>query len=354
MNNTKRSLTLIATAIMLTACGGGGGGGDSGNGNAGAGNSGNTNNGGNNNSGGGNTTVSAAPITAQNYEAVAQEALNSSNYLLNTAQQLPIGVQANLSQNLLATGEAQAQELLKRFGKSKAVAIGASYTETEACPSGGTLTYSENDRNGNEMPDAGDSVSITASNCNMGGGVTMNGTLGMVVSAFSGNLDSFPFKIQASLTYDNFSITAANTKATGNGTAEITLNANSARQISTAIRTDRLTMTATNAGVQMRQSLVQYQATSSMDSSLSSASVDGTVESSNLADKSIRIATPTKFTVDASRGRYPYQGEMVVTGANKSAVRLKAIDANSFQIELDADGDGSYEVKQTKSWSSIL
>ncbi|RGE38500.1 hypothetical protein DZC30_22535 [Comamonas testosteroni] len=96
---------MIATAIMLTACGGGGGSGDSGNGNAGAGNSGNTNNGGNNNSGGGNTTVSAAPITAQNYEAVAQEALNSSNYLLNTAQQLPIGVQANLSQNLLATGE---------------------------------------------------------------------------------------------------------------------------------------------------------------------------------------------------------------------------------------------------------
>ena len=43
-----------------------------------------------------------------------------------------------------------------------------------------------------------------------------------------------------------------------------------------------------------------------------------------------------------------------LTGADGSRVRITAQNVSTVQIELDADGNGVYELATTRAWSSLL
>ena len=340
MNSTKFSISIAAAAI-LTACGGGGGDDSKQSENS-------------NNPGNGNATVAtAAVLNGTNYQAVAQEALNSSTYLLKSAS-MATGAQTNSAQAVLEVGEEQARELLKRFGRSQAVAVGVIHTETEACASGGSITYMDDDHNGNGKVDAGDSATLTANKCNMGNGIIMNGQLNLVANSVSGNMDSPPFSLTANITYNNFEVVVGSSKASGNGTATISFSVQNASNISTKMSTQSLTLAASNANVNTQQTLQGYTASSAINGSIASTSADGILVTSNLNNQSIQIATPTLFKIDNSRSRYPHQGVMIITGANTTSVRITSVDSTTVKLELDADGDGKYEVNQTKPWSQML
>lgn len=341
MNSVKISMSMVTMAALLSACGGGGGG-DSDKG-------GNTDNSGNQPP----VSVAQAPLTSSNYQQVAQEALNSSSFLLSSAS-LATGAQAGASQTVLSIGEEQVMQMLKHFGRTPSTATGATYTETEACPYGGSITYADDDRNNNGKVDAGDSATMSANRCNLGNGVVMNGKLGMVANSVVGDWDTPPFSFEASITFNQLEVSAGSSKTTGNGEASISLSAQSYSKVSTKLKTQLLTLSTTNANVQTQQTLRAYTAASSVDGSISSATADGTLVTSNLGNKSIYIATPAAFKVDNSRARYPFQGVMNIAGADKTSVRITAINATSVKIELDADGDGSYEVNQTMLWSQML
>ena len=188
----------------------------------------------------------------------------------------------------------------------------------------------------------------------MGNGVIMNGKLGMVANSVVGDWDTPPFSFEASITFNQLEVSAGSSKTTGNGEATISLSAQSYSKVSTKLKTQLLTLSTTNANVQTQQTLRAYTAASSVDGAISSATADGTLVTSNLGNKSIYIATPSAFKVDNSRARYPFQGVMNIAGADKTSVRITAINATSVKIELDADGDGSYEVNQTMLWSQML
>lgn len=340
MKNMKRSVSIVGIAAILSACGGGGGDSDKGS---------NTDNSVHEKP----VAPTAALLSISNYQEAAQEALNSSSFLLNSAS-LATGAQAGTAQTVLSLGEEQTRQLLKRFGNTSSVATGVALTETEACPSGGSITYAENDRNNNGRVDAGDSATMTANRCNLGNGVIMNGQLSMVANSVVGDGDTPPFALDATITFNQFEVSSGSSKATGNGEAVINLSAQSYVKLKTKLKTQAFTLAISNANVQTQQTLKSYTATSEVDGSITTASTDGTLITSNLGNKSILIATPTAFTINNSLARYPYQGVMNINGANKTAVRITAIDSTSVKLELDADGDGSYEVNQILPWSQML
>ena len=57
------------------------------------------------------------------------------------------------------------------------------------------------------------------------------------------------------------------------------------------------------------------------------------------------LTTPTRFYI-ANSDEWPSSGSMVATGLNQSKVKLTAISNTTYNYEVDADGNGVYETQQ--------
>jgi hypothetical protein len=67
----------------------------------------------------------------------------------------------------------------------------------------------------------------------------------------------------------------------------------------------------------------------------------------------VDVTTPQPLVV-LTADTYPSSGELVVTGANNSGARLTALSATTFQIDVDEDGDGTYEITVgTFMWGTL-
>jgi hypothetical protein len=335
----RNSITLAVLSSMLVACGGGGGGDAPAAAAA------------NNGSSGGGVTSTKAVINAANYVTVAQESLSSTNFVADAAT-LATGAEISNSDVLVSFGQAQAVSISSRFGRAPALATGVVQTTIEPCAGGGTLTVSENDLNGNGLPNAGDSVSLTATNC-VYQGSTLNGVLNMTVTAFSGNLEVPPFTLAVTLTFNNLSARSAAATSTGNGTIAVTLNARSSSDQTSTLTATNFATTATYGGTTYNRKLENYTVSVVLNATTSTTAAAGSLSSSAFGSKLVTIATPVPFVRVLSQPR-PASGQAVVTGENGSALRVTALSSTQVRIELDADGNGSYETSVTKLWSELL
>ena len=69
------------------------------------------------------------------------------------------------------------------------------------------------------------------------------------------------------------------------------------------------------------------------------------------------VITSTPFQ-GLTSARHPYTGVVVATGKNNSKVRVTVHssdpnDPGAVQIEVDADGDGTYESSTLYPWSTL-
>lgn len=51
---------------------------------------------------------------------------------------------------------------------------------------------------------------------------------------------------------------------------------------------------------------------------------------------------------------YPSSGLMIFTGANNKSARLTVLDSTNVLLEVDSDGNGTYEFSQVLPWGSIM
>jgi len=79
--------------------------------------------------------------------------------------------------------------------------------------------------------------------------------------------------------------------------------------------------------------------------------------SSTALNGSVAVITSTPFQMLAG-ARHPYTGVVVATGSNNSKVQVTVHSSNpadpgAVQIEVDANGDGTYESSTLYSWSTL-
>lgn len=331
------SLTLVSSALLV-ACGGGS----------------------DNNStpsGGGSPAPVAiqATLTSGNYLAVAQETLSSSAYL-TTAANLATGAQVSDSDVLIRFGQDQLPKLSRWYSNAPVQAVGAVQSQTENCAGGGTLTISENDANGNLKPDAGDSVTLTALNC-VFEGQSLSGQLALTVNSIAGEPGYFPYSLSVSLGFADLAAKSSTVRSVGNGNLVLDLSARAANDQSLALSTSSFAIATTYNNASYSKALTNYKTSIAVrpagTGASSTTAVSGTLSSTAFESKSISIATPTPF-VRTSAQTYPSSGQLVITGAAGSKVRITATSATTVLIELDADANGSYETSTSKLWSEML
>jgi len=83
-----------------------------------------------------------------------------------------------------------------------------------------------------------------------------------------------------------------------------------------------------------------------------SVSMSGTMTARSVGG-SITISTAQPM-VQGAGDNYPSSGQVIITGASGSAVRATVLDNTQVRLELDANGDGTYESMSTVAWTVLI
>lgn len=303
-----------AVAMMLAACGGGG---DSG---------------------------ATLELTASNYTLATQEALGASLSF------------SKPSRLLLATedrGTAAGAADARRGALSAQAA--ATRTQTLPCDNrAGSMVMTVDDANNNFSVDAGDKATLQANNCQADGD-TLDGRMSMVFNSVQGDPAGSVFTLAVSLTLDGFRVVSAGTQVTSNGRMDINMRSTDADTVTSTFRADGLSSEVRNGGTARTRTVSGFSLEQDIrpqgSSYTTSYTVAGRVASTGLDNRDVAVSTLQPLVV-VGAASYPGSGQVLLTGA-RGRVRATAQPGGTLLLELDADGDGIYETRSTKTWSDM-
>lgn len=196
---------------------------------------------------------------------------------------------------------------------------------------------------------AGDRLRFEFVYCNDGAGQVLNGIYEILINSISGDLLQGMIDLDATTTFDGFEIMEGSDLTTLNGGVTLELDTSmppmtsvsvSGTSMSVSVNSDTATLSVFRTDVTHDASVVPEAYSSDASGTLTSTLFEGAVD----------YSTPVPFQGFA--GEYPYQGELLVLGADGASVRLVALDNVNIRLEIDP-GDGSGIVTQETTWTEV-
>jgi hypothetical protein len=332
------AILLSAPVVLLTACGGGGGGDD----------------------GTPAANVVQLTITEANQMAVASEAVGVAQEGATVADlgaSVAVGVQVDAATSVPGPVvlAAVSRKLLSMAPQVPAMATGVTQTATENCTGGGTATVTATGSGGTTAV-AGDSLTIAANNCVEtidGTQFRMNGTLTMSIAAgsFDPNSLSYPKDVTLGMKAENFSMNAVAL----NGTLSLRMLQSSGSSGTVTLTSSAFAWRDSSGPVAHNVSLASYThrvTRSSTGSSTTEVSGTVTTDSPQINAGLVRfdLSTPTPIASNASG--VITAGSLQVTG-NASTLLLTTTANDTFSLQLDKDGNGTFDTTRTVTRSQL-
>ncbi|HET8746854.1 MAG TPA: hypothetical protein VFM98_14700 [Ramlibacter sp.] len=295
-------------------------------------------------------------ITSNNQQAVSAEAVQvaeGSSMVADLGGSVVTGVQVSAASVLpgpvLLGGVAL--KLLSMAPAAPAMATGVTETVSETCSGGGSATVKMT----SSSPSAvvpGDAVSITANNCVEtinGSTVRLNGSLSLEIAAGSFDPDSvvYPKDLTLHMTAGNFTMDTV----TLSGSMDLRLVQTSAMFGSVTLTAPSMSWKDAALNDTHRVTLKNY--THHVEHTTVDTSriqVTGTVETDSVRIGaglvSFDLNTPEPIVVNTLFGGMVIGGSLQVTGKN-SGLLLTVVGNDTFELKLDANGDGTPEATST-------
>ncbi len=324
------------------------------------------------NSGGGSTvsTAPAAPavaITQQNspqaagaaYQVVSTESSSSStgSSALTGSVITGKGGWPNLARFAR-------QEIAKLsslgYATGSSLVTGGVTTQKAACdtpPGGGspgTMSESFNDADNSGTLTTGDSVTATFSNCYLSlDGMTTNGGISLTNLTIKGtpSVAGTAWNATATFGFSKMTINTPSGNYLVNGALTYTGNTQNGVAISVSLSGSSLTVQKTGGPT---LTLANFNFKGNVDNNTMAFSEYGSGQVTDSALKGyVNFTIPSATPFAGNVGQYPSSGAMTVTGANKSSVKLTAIDSTKVQLQVDSNGDGVVDHTFTEPWSSL-
>lgn len=334
------SALALSLALALSACGGGGGGGNAGDPLV----------------PGPDPNLGKLAITSSNQVAVAQTAVSSSLYFMDSSELL-VGAQANDGKTPTRLALALVERAPGWWAKRVATPLvtGAVTAVSEACSGGGRMDISLDDKNNNNSFDAGDSMAIRAVNC-VESGSTISGGIEMVLSSLTGVFGSNNYSAALTLRMDKLTVVSGQDTAIGHGEMRMESRVTGANNSSVTITVPSFTVSGTLGGVNYSNSLAGFQLTLGKAPGGTlytvSVSIRGALSGSMIESKQISIETLAPL-VRNWNAVDPSTGQLLIKGAASSQLRITAQAGGVALLELDADGNGVFESSTTRRWSDL-
>lgn len=230
---------------------------------------------------------------------------------------------------------------------------GAVAAPAEACANGGTRSATFDDRDNNAATSAGDIVTVSFAACSFNQ-VVLDGTMVVTVIAASGGSS-----LSGAMQFQQVKVTSGSMKTTIAGTADVT-------ETDDGSHTDTAIVVGA-AGLSIAVSSPSYSDTialantftidTSADDSGEGATVriDGTFSPSSLPtlDGSLHVDTVAPLALSAASA-YPSSGQVRVTDDFGAVLLLTVTDATKVALQLDADGNDTFEADTSVAWSALL
>jgi hypothetical protein len=316
---------------LVSACGGGGG------------------------DGGSPAPAASVAITSANQQQVARAAASSVTSLASTGV---LGGVASSSGASAARLPGLSRQVALALGTARASALSArarlleTASEQINCSAGGTITLTLTYSNASQFT-PGDTLGLTFDNCQTTATDNTNGTMSIAMSSYAQTAvgENFAGTMSLNLTVTEGDRTSAVSGSVSANYAD--LSATSSR-LDLAVGSSGLTASVTTAGGTPETiGYVSGFTISETDTSTSSSvTVNGSIDSSRLAGRiTLQTATPI---VQLAADAYPSSGALRVTGASGSALLLTVQSATALQVQLDANGDGTFEATATYTWAQVL
>jgi hypothetical protein len=204
---------------------------------------------------------------------------------------------------------------------------------------------------------AGDTLTITTNNCGLSVGsttMTMNGQLAM--SVVSGSITGLPFHVVIATTATNLSITTGGLTVVANGDARLDWTASTATSQTLIASGSAMSSRQTANGATHTNTIRNYTQQVTISGSTLVGTLSATVEtdSSRLGSGTVSytISTPTPVVWNATT-RVASSGVVKVVGANNSQLLLTVNPDTSVTIQVDANGDGTYEKTVTSTTAEL-
>jgi hypothetical protein len=312
---------LVATGVVsIVASGGGGGGGTS-------------------NGGGGVQPPPSGPtlfITADNAFDVSSAVVQAIGFSFNVAELSGGEVATDTGGMPVArTGKSVLPLVLK-------VPIGPF---TEPCINDGTVTIS-GDVADPDTVSVGDEITAIFNDCDDGEGSVINGEFSFMIAAIEGDIFTDLFLLTLDVTLTDLVITEGTEILSADGEFSLTLDNLDYPISRLSISGDEFTL---GEGGETH-SLMSFSHSMVIDGDTSRAEASGTLDSSAL-EGTVDYDTPV--TLEAFVGENPHVGEMLVSGADDSEVRIVVVDSTSVVLETDINGDGVVDDFVDTTWTAL-
>jgi hypothetical protein len=296
----------------------------------------------------------ADSVGAQAY--AASDSLNSSRASSTTLSNILTGVSVNVDSNPELKNSGLMTTILglvyttQNAPVSPNLLIGVTTNYEFSCANGGTLKGAVSKSAGSNIK-SGDAFTLTATNC-VNGNDTVNGSVAISFSNIEGTpLSTNAWSGTVATTFSNLSVKFGSAAAvTFTGDLSIGINQINAQNVGFDLSGSSLTSTNGVSSL----SLSTFRFTGSQVGSAITYTTDFSLSGSNVSLGRFAIAVKTTTPVKFTLGSNPSQGVMVVTGANKSALKLTALNSSNVKVDVDQDGDGVFESTQTRTWATLL
>ena len=206
---------------------------------------------------------------------------------------------------------------------------------TEACAVSGTISLSGNLADPSTLT-AGDRLTADFDNCDDGDGFVIDGRLALTLD----------------MVLTDLNVTADGETVAGDGDLTYTIDTLEFPAILTALSGAELSVTETGQSVTFRNFDQTLEVNAGMLPTTYAADVNGRLRASVLGGS---VDYETVMPIQASGDdNPPYTGEILVSGAENSEVRIVVVSEETVRLEIDTEGDGVVDEFIDTTWAALI
>lgn len=217
----------------------------------------------------------------------------------------------------------------------------------ENCTNGGTVDVTITQVNINTIT-VGDRIVAVFVDCDDGLGYVISGTVDMTIAAVQGDIFTEVFLLGMDVLMTDIVMTEGTSVMTAEGDFTLTLDSLDFPVMRMSMSGDELQLgsdgeavTLSNFDHVLRVDLVTAALVADVLGGLDSSTLGGSVD------------YETTVSIEALGDNDPHAGEILITGADDSTVRIVIIDSNTIQLEIDENGDGTADTFIDTTWSEL-
>jgi hypothetical protein len=296
-------------------------------------------------SGGGGSPISGPtlPLNAANAPSAASAVIIAIDTTFDIGDITGIGIPIQAGDMSLSMSSIKSADAIPAMTVALAAPI------VEECINGGTadITYTLADPN--TVTD-GDRIVAVFDNCDLGDGDVIDGNIDLTVSAIEGDIFSDIFLLAFEVVMTGIEIDDGSEVVTADGDFTLTfdnlefpvLRLNVAgNELASGSNGEMLTLTNFDNDLSVDFGIVPEAI---------AALVSGTLEIQGLGG-SIDYTTPV--VIEAADDLDPHSGEILLTGADDSSVRIVIVDTAHITLEVDENGDGVIDEYIYTNWAEL-